>query len=661
VAEGIEPDGLETGAAAASARKADRPVEGRQLNRRSLSVIALVAALVTVPWILSPFHFGADLWAPDPPAPDVVATFDGGRITLADLESHLALLAPPGARKTARSPEAILAVVEDLVSDQLVLRWAAERKPEGEETFRHAVKHINEELRLDSFANQLHDGSLAIAESEIREYYDTNKDRFEGRTFAQAREDIRQTLIAEREPEFIENYLERLRTNASIDRNFTQLDVPPPSKEDLQRYYQANLDKFALPRRAIVDEIEIPVAAFGDAAQQRASDALLGIRGGASFKEAADRLPGTRLTVDREVAEGTELADWDRNVFQLVPGELGSIFRAGDSFYIVRLSKLMPARTQSLPEVRQVVTAAVVQQMEEDWFEINGEKTLFTLKGQRYSLKQFYKEYQELPLSSQRQYAGPDGMRKLAEALIDRMLLVGDTYDQLLDVKTKPLADETRLRLLRQMMEQEEVDDKIDITEAAMQDYYAANTERLTYPPKARIRYIRIGLGASEDEARRARERADEAYNKLVPGLFGSRADFAAVAKEYSEDPESAANGGDLAGWVGEGSDPLAELFDHPFHEAVLQLDVGEVSRPFEIAGSLYIVQVLERTEPQVLSFEDAKPYIEEVLIERKHRLLTTDLQKRLLDQAKVEVYPDVIQTYFEKVAPPFATHAPKG
>ena len=133
-----------------------------------------------------------------------------------------------------------------------------------------------------------------------------------------------------------------------------------------------------------------------------------------------------------------------------MPGELGSVFRAGDSFYIVRLSELKLARTQSLPEVQQVVTAAVVQQMEGDWFEINGEKTLFTLKGQRYSLEQFYKEYQELRLSAQREYAGPDGRKKLAEALIDRMLLVSDTYDQLLDVKTKPLADETRLRLLRQ-------------------------------------------------------------------------------------------------------------------------------------------------------------------------------------------------------------------
>ncbi|WP_336072297.1 peptidyl-prolyl cis-trans isomerase [Nitratireductor rhodophyticola] len=635
--------------------------EPRKLSGRSYTVIAVIAALAVVSWLLSPYDFGTDLWPPEPPAPDVVATFDGGRITLTDVESHLNVLVPSRLRELARSQEALLAVVEDLISDQLIRRWAAERKPEGEEAFRHAVKHINEELSLDSFASQLHEESLPIAESEMRKYYETNEVRFEGQTFAQAREDIRQILVAEREPEFIESYLERLRTNASIARSFELLDVPPPSEEELESYYEANLNEFALPRRAVVDEIEIPVAAFGDAAQQRAGNVLLRIRGGASFKEAATRLPETRLSVGREVAEGTRLPDWDRNVFALVPGELGSVFRAGESFYIVRLSELKPARTQSLSEVRRVVAAAVERQKEQDWFEANGEKTLFTLKGQRYSLKQFYKEYQELPASAQRQYAGPDGLRKLANALIDRMLLVADTYDNLLDVKTKPLADETRLRLLRQMMEQEEVDDKIEVTEAEMKEFYKANVEQMVYPPRARIRYIRIGLGASDDEMRRARKRADEAYRKLVPGLFGDGADFAVVAQEYSEDPESAAKGGELAGWVGEGSDPLTELMDHPFHEAVLRLEPGEVSKPFEIAGSLYIVQVMERTKPQLLSLKEARPFIEEVLTERKHRALAADLQERQLKQANVKLYPEVLETYFENLAQPSGKNGSNG
>jgi peptidyl-prolyl cis-trans isomerase D len=329
----------------------------------------------------------------------------------------------------------------------------------------------------------------------------------------------------------------------------------------------------------------------------------------------------------REVAEGTRPPEWDSNVFVLVQGELGSIFRVGDSFYVVRLNELTPARTQSLAEVRPAVVAAVRAQQEEEWFQENGAKTLFVLKGQRYSLGEFFKEYRELPVSVQDQYAGAEGLKKLADSLIDRMLLVTDTYDKLLDVKTKPLADETRLRLLQQMMEQEEVDDKIEVTEAEMQAFYEENAQRMTPPPRSRIRYIRIGLGASADEERRARERAEEAYKKLVPGLLGEAADFAAVAQEYSEDPETAANGGEVPGWIGESTDPFFEITDHPFHEAVLSLDPGEISEPFELAGSLYIVEVTERTEPEPLSFEQARPAIEEILTEQKHHAQSADLQ----------------------------------
>jgi len=621
----------------------------RRLADPKIMVAALVAGIATIPWLLTPYHFGADLWAPDPPSPDVVATFDGGQITIADVEGHLNVLVPVEIREHAQSPHTILSVVEDLISDQLVVRWAAERKPESEETFRHAVKHINEELSLEAFANQLHEDALPIAESDIRNYYDENRPSFDQRSFNEAREEIRQRLI--REPAFIDDYMARLRATASITRSFDLLDVPTPSEEELQRYYQDKRDDFTLGRRVTVDEIEVPVGAAEDSARQRASDLLLRIRGGASFEEAAARVPEARLSLDREVAERTRLPEWDSNVFAMMPGGLGSVFQAGEALFVVRLKDLKPTRIQSLSEVRPVVTAAVARQKEQEWFEANGQKTLFTLKSQRYSLEQFYQEYQEMPATLQDQYGGSDGLRKLADSLIDRMLLVTDTYDNLLDVETKPLADETRLQLLRQMMEQEEVDDKIEITDEEMQAFYAENRSQLIEPPKVRIRYIRIGLGASDDEARLARERADEAYRKLVPGLLRSGADFANIAREYSEDTETAAEGGEFPEWIGESGDPFVELTDHSLHEIVLGLDPG--TEPFELAGSLFIVEVLQRTEPRTLSFEEVRPSIERALTSQKHTMLAADLQERLLEEAEadVEIYSGVLEAYVEKLS----------
>ena len=205
------------------------------------------------------------------------------------------------------------------------------------------------------------------------------------------------------------------------------------------------------------------------------------------------------------------------------------------------------------------------------------------------------------------------------------------------------------------------MDDKIEIAETEMELYYEENGERMVPPPKARIRYIRIGLGSSDDEERRARERAEEAYDMLVPGLFRNGADFATVAQEYSEDPDSAAKGGEIDGWIGESSDLLLELAEHPLHEAALGLEPGEISKPFQMAGSLYIVEVLERTDPEPLSFEEARPFIEEVLTERKHRSLAADLQERLLKEADVVMYLEVLEAYFKKLSQPSAKDGAKG
>ncbi|WP_245414224.1 peptidylprolyl isomerase [Nitratireductor sp. StC3] len=611
--------------------------------------VASIFAITTIPAALVFFtsDYFADMALPSPPAPNVVATFEGGQITLEDIESHLNVLSSSTSSPGPMSQEALLETVEDLVSDQLILRWAANRKPEADESFQHAIKHINENLNLESFADQLHTERISISESSMREYYDKNKARYEGRSFTEVRDEIRRTLVAEQEPAFVEDYLEKLRTSGSITRSFDLLDVPAPSEEELETYYRQNIDQFKLPRRAIVDELEFSASQFGPKAQQEAASALLSIQGGATFQATAERFSKARFSSRAEVPEGSKNPDWDKNVFALVPGELASVFQAGGSYYVVHLQEVMPAGAKSLAEVRPTIMTTVRTQKEQRWFADNGEKTLFTIKGQRYSLRDFYKEYEEASLRDQ--FEGAEGLKRLADALIDRMLLVSDTYDRLLDVANKPLADETRLRLLRQMMEQEEVDDRIDVTDEQIQAFYSDNRDRLVSPPKSRIRYVRIGLGSSEADASRARERSDEAFRKLTGAVPG--ADFASVAQEYSEDVETASKGGEFPDWIGESGDPLGELMSHPFHEAIQDMEPGKVGKPFELGGSIYIVEVTERTSPQQLTLDEAKPFIEEYLTNQQHRSMAEELQRRQLQEAKVQLYPQVLEKYLTRSA----------
>jgi parvulin-like peptidyl-prolyl isomerase len=617
-------------------------------------VISLLSLfLLTALWFSGGYLWWARLTAPKPPASDVIATFAGGQILISDVEAHLQLLLPNEYQTALNSPETLLAVIEDMVTDEMVRRWAATRQPDQDETFGHTMQHINESLNLKSLDLQLHENEIPIAESEIQDYYQANQTQFGGKSLDEVREEIRQTLVSDREQGYIEDYIQRLKDNASIARNFELLNVPAPSEDDLRRYYDANLETFKLPRQAEVDEIQFPISGDERAARKDADDALLKVRSGATFDEVAQAISRASVKSGTLVPEETRDPAWDTAVFALTPGELSDVFQAGDSFYIARLNDLQPARTKSLDEVRPSVLAAVQQQKTDEWFKTNASKTLVSLKGKQFTLGQFYQEYQELPPSTQTQYAGPQGMEKLAETLIERLLIVEDTYDQLLDVGNKPLADESRLQVLKQMMHQEEVDDKLLVSDEEMQKYYDDNLSLMSLPPKARIRYIRIGLGQTEDEQKAAQTRADEAYKKLAPGLFQQGAAFADTAKEYSEDPDTAAQGGELPDWIGESNDILAEVQLHPFHEVALALQPDEISRPFQSGDSLYIIQVIERTEAKQLPFKEAKLYIEEILTQQKHDEQLTQIQDKLLKDANFVVYPTVLEAYFQQLPMP--------
>ncbi|MDA1312555.1 MAG: peptidylprolyl isomerase [Acidobacteria bacterium] len=89
------------------------------------------------------------------------------------------------------------------------------------------------------------------------------------------------------------------------------------------------------------------------------------------------------------------------------------------------------------------------------------------------------------------------------------------------------------------------------------------------------------GNGLSEDQAR-------EKAEGLVVELNGG-ADFAALAREHSDDKSSAEKGGDLGLFSGES--PLPNVVKN----AILTLPVGDISSPVKDGGRFYIFKATDR------------------------------------------------------------------
>ncbi|MGL5991373.1 MAG: peptidylprolyl isomerase SurA [Plesiomonas sp.] len=81
-------------------------------------------------------------------------------------------------------------------------------------------------------------------------------------------------------------------------------------------------------------------------------------------------------------------------------------------------------------------------------------------------------------------------------------------------------------------------------------------------------------------------EQAQSQLLKMRADLLAKKADFAALAKEYSQDPGSAAQGGDL-GWT------LPDAFVPQFRNELDSLKVDQISQPFKTPFGWHIVQLL--------------------------------------------------------------------
>ena len=91
----------------------------------------------------------------------------------------------------------------------------------------------------------------------------------------------------------------------------------------------------------------------------------------------------------------------------------------------------------------------------------------------------------------------------------------------------------------------------------------------------------------------RTREETLAEITDLRKRIVDDGEDFGEIAKEYSDDPGSGAQGGDL-GWFGPGA------MVAPFEEAAFSLPIGEVSEPISTTFGYHLIEVLEK--------DDARP-----------------------------------------------------
>jgi len=154
---------------------------------------------------------------------------------------------------------------------------------------------------------------------------------------------------------------------------------------------------------------------------------------------------------------------------------------------------------------------------------------------------------------------------------------------------------ELRPNLLGQKL-QDKVTSDVKVSDAAAQKYYNANKATYVTPKTREVRHILVD----------SKSLADMIETKLKNG-----ASFAALAKKYSKDTGSAAQGGKLCVAHG-GSSGACQQTVPPFDKAAFSLKTNELSQPVKSVYGYHIIQALGAVKPShTQTFAEVKSQIE--------------------------------------------------
>jgi foldase protein PrsA len=173
--------------------------------------------------------------------------------------------------------------------------------------------------------------------------------------------------------------------------------------------------------------------------------------------------------------------------------------------------------------------------------------------------------------------------------------------------------DEIRSRVLSEKI-YESVTKSVKVTDQGIQAYYKKNEAQFEQPESRDVRHILV----------KSKARARDIYGQLQNG-----ASFAALARTFTQDEASKAEGGKMTAQKGR---TVA-----PFDKFVFDAETGDLSEPIKTEFGWHVIEVLSDVKPKsVTPLEDVKESIKTTLLQQRQnaamRSWVADLKEKYAD-----------------------------
>jgi peptidyl-prolyl cis-trans isomerase D len=175
---------------------------------------------------------------------------------------------------------------------------------------------------------------------------------------------------------------------------------------------------------------------------------------------------------------------------------------------------------------------------------------------------------------------------------------------------------------------------QVTVTPEEVKAQYASAEKTYTQEEQRQTAHILMAVKSDASDAERAA--AKKKAEDIAAQAKANPAKFADLAKQYSQDPGSAAQGGDL------GSNPRGTMVK-PFDDAVFAMKPGEVVGPVQSDFGYHVIKLLAVTPARVRPFDEVKAQIE------------TDLKRQKTAQkfaASADQFQNLVYEQAESLAP---------
>ncbi len=166
------------------------------------------------------------------------------------------------------------------------------------------------------------------------------------------------------------------------------------------------------------------------------------------------------------------------------------------------------------------------------------------------------------------------------------------------------------------------------VTDAQIQTYYDANKATFQKAAQAQLSHILISVTATAtpEQAAKAKATAESVLKQLQGG-----ADFATLAKKYSEDPGSKDAGGDL-GWS------TTDSYVAEFKAAADKLKKGQMSGLVKTSFGYHIILKVDEKPAARQTLEEVKDTISQSIVQEERGKTFNAYLDKLKKAAKIEI-----------------------